>query len=81
MQFVFSDDSYEDEYEKYEYNADQSTVYISTECLSDSETACQAVIHQVYHIYQQELCDIYITLTDTQRAFGSLIIALHIYVI
>ena len=44
-------------------------MYISTECLSDSETACQAVIHQVYHIYQQELCDIYITLTDTQRAF------------
>lgn len=69
MQFVFSDDSYEDEYGKYEYNADQSTVYISTECLPDSETACQAVIHQVYHIYQQELCDIYITLTDTQRAF------------
>lgn len=51
MQFVFSDDSYEDEYGKYEYNADQSTVYISTECLSDSETACQAVIHQVYHTF------------------------------
>ena len=43
-------------------------MYISTECLSDSETACQAVIHQAYHIYQNELCDIYVTLTDTQRA-------------
>lgn len=68
IEFVFSDDSYDDKYGKYEYNADQSTVYISTECLSDSETACQAVIHQAYHIYQNELCDIYVTLTDTQRA-------------